>query len=735
MQNAGLWFLYILAAAILFLAAPVAAQESTVSYPNGNFIWDMEIQGNYVWCATTGSLVRWNKADGTYRQYTEKDGLADYGVYSITKDAQGNLWLGTRKGAQRFDGAAFTTFNTANSGLVNNAVHAVAVAQNGVIWIGTTAGLSRFDGKTWTNYTTQNSGIPYNYINSLAVDRNGVVWLAHYEYLKYRGVSSFDGTTWKTYTTENSGLKDNSVITIAVDDKNTKWFGASLTLISFDGQTWAEHAVPYVNDMTVDSKGALWAAAGGVPSGISPPSAYSLSSYNGKSWTTYPLDAKFDRPTLAYTRVRVDADGTVWFVTQEYYGSLSLHSYNGTMVKTYLTDGPLNYSFSGIAIDSMNRKWFATYHGVSCFDGKSWVNHLFTLTTDDVGTTVNLQSTNLFANWIKGIVVDRENVVWVCSEIGHVASYDGKAWKLYTHTRDSTFVGGLTYTIVVDRNNVKWFAGIYIKSYDGKTWTNYQQYKTFAAYSGAVDNDNVKWFGTFKEGVWSFDGTTWTNYYTSNSPLKGSILSAAADQNNVKWFASNDGMIYSFDGAAWKTYGQEVTGVKYPYSLYVDRNNVLWVLHNPLISFDGKTWKTWPDIKLGSLSAIALDADGYMWVASIYSVGEGGTLSAMKLSTGPTVVAETVPVNFAITGNYPNPFNPSTTISFSLTETGRASLAVYNVTGQKVRELVSGTLPAGWHSVVWDGRDQNGKPVSSGIYISRLMMRDKVTANRMLLMK
>lgn len=101
----------------------------------------------------------------------------------------------------------------------------------------------------------------------------------------------------------------------------------------------------------------------------------------------------------------------------------------------------------------------------------------------------------------------------------------------------------------------------------------------------------------------------------------------------------------------------------------------------------------------------------------------------------PTSVAETAPVNFAITGNYPNPFNPSTTISFTLPETGRASLAIYNASGQNIRELVSGTLPAGKHSVVWDGRNQNGSAVSSGVYISRLMMRDKVTANRMLLMK
>ena len=100
-----------------------------------------------------------------------------------------------------------------------------------------------------------------------------------------------------------------------------------------------------------------------------------------------------------------------------------------------------------------------------------------------------------------------------------------------------------------------------------------------------------------------------------------------------------------------------------------------------------------------------------------------------------TLVDETQPIDFAITGNYPNPFNPATTIDFTVPEAGNASLAVYNVNGQKIRELVSGNLTAGRHSVVWDGRDHDGKSVSSGVYITRLMMRDKVATGQMMLLK
>ena len=100
-----------------------------------------------------------------------------------------------------------------------------------------------------------------------------------------------------------------------------------------------------------------------------------------------------------------------------------------------------------------------------------------------------------------------------------------------------------------------------------------------------------------------------------------------------------------------------------------------------------------------------------------------------------TEVADAAPAGFALTGNYPNPFNPTTTISFSLPSFGEANLSIYSVTGQKVRELVSGPMSAGAHSVAWDGRDSSGIPVSSGVYLSRLTQGSHTTAGRMLLAK
>lgn len=98
-------------------------------------------------------------------------------------------------------------------------------------------------------------------------------------------------------------------------------------------------------------------------------------------------------------------------------------------------------------------------------------------------------------------------------------------------------------------------------------------------------------------------------------------------------------------------------------------------------------------------------------------------------------VEDDLPSGFALSGNYPNPFNPTTTIEFSLHETGFAGLAIYNLAGQKIRRLVSGTLSEGVHSVAWNGCDDSGLAVSNGVYLARLTMGEAVTTSRMVLVK
>ncbi len=85
--------------------------------------------------------------------------------------------------------------------------------------------------------------------------------------------------------------------------------------------------------------------------------------------------------------------------------------------------------------------------------------------------------------------------------------------------------------------------------------------------------------------------------------------------------------------------------------------------------------------------------------------------------------------------NYPNPFNPTTTISFNLPSDSDVSVEVYNVKGQKVKTLLSEKILQGQHNVVWNGLNQKNKPVSSGVYFYKVKAENQVSVNRMLLLK
>lgn len=90
---------------------------------------------------------------------------------------------------------------------------------------------------------------------------------------------------------------------------------------------------------------------------------------------------------------------------------------------------------------------------------------------------------------------------------------------------------------------------------------------------------------------------------------------------------------------------------------------------------------------------------------------------------------------FSLAQNYPNPFNPSTTIRFSLDSAQPASLRIYNSRGQLVRTLVDGVGEAGPQLLVWDGRDDSGNALGSGIYLYRLSVTGKTETRKMILIK
>ena len=120
----------------------------------------------------------------------------------------------------------------------------------------------------------------------------------------------------------------------------------------------------------------------------------------------------------------------------------------------------------------------------------------------------------------------------------------------------------------------------------------------------------------------------------------------------------------------------------------------------------------------------------------------GARIGALDAGCAATVTAveeelspDTAPRAATLRQNVPNPFNPATRISFALPRAGAVSLRVYDVSGRLVATLVDGSLRSGEHRVTWRGEDENGSPVSSGIYFYRLRTADGVETRSMVLLK
>ena len=97
---------------------------------------------------------------------------------------------------------------------------------------------------------------------------------------------------------------------------------------------------------------------------------------------------------------------------------------------------------------------------------------------------------------------------------------------------------------------------------------------------------------------------------------------------------------------------------------------------------------------------------------------------------------QSVPDVFALNQNYPNPFNPSTQISFDIPEASElVTLSVYNILGQNINKLVSGSMNAGRYTQEWDATDELGSPVASGIYFYELRSSNFVSRKKMLLIR
>ena len=144
-----------------------------------------------------------------------------------------------------------------------------------------------------------------------------------------------------------------------------------------------------------------------------------------------------------------------------------------------------------------------------------------------------------------------------------------------------------------------------------------------------------------------------------------------------------------------------------------------------------------------NLSGLKLPAQGNYWgsadsaaIAALFK-GQVDWQPFLDIAPEQTAVEEgsPLPERFALHPGFPNPFNAQTTLRFELPREARAVLTIYDALGRPLRLLVDTALPAGLHTYGWDGRDDQGREVASGVYLCRLRAGEFGAAKRLVLLR
>lgn len=138
-------------------------------------------------------------------------------------------------------------------------------------------------------------------------------------------------------------------------------------------------------------------------------------------------------------------------------------------------------------------------------------------------------------------------------------------------------------------------------------------------------------------------------------------------------------------------------------------------------TFSANSITAGPNFTIASTGDVILNAETVAVIPQFFVV-QGGKLQVV--SGVPSVSVETedpiIPDEFIVHQNFPNPFNPETEIRFALTRDHHVVINIYNTLGQQIGTLINTQYAAGFHSVHWDGKDRNGRPVSSGVYLYQI---------------
>jgi len=269
---------------------------------------------------------------------------------------------------------------------------------------------------------------------------------------------------------------------------------------------------------------------------------------------------------------------------------------------------------------------------------------------------------------------------------------------------------------------------------DSVRWSNCTNYERSSAFADTLCGWVVGDVGNHAHIFHTSDGgNTWQVQYSIYNDGRYLNNICCIDTNHVR-AASYNFFISSDDGGTtWQEYHNELAGT----TLYFLNENDGWISGRTIFKTTdgGKTWGKEPTWVSTRLFDIDFPDKNNGWVvgseASILHTGSGDTPVILPV----TEESYNNPVCI-LNPNYPNPFNPETSISFDITRSGaHVTVEVFDLLGRKIVTLFNENVRAGTHTVVWDGTGRNGSSLPSGVYLYRVTAENTVRTGKMLMVR
>ncbi len=682
---------------------------------------------NAIWGATNGGLLLFDKVDTSFKKYTNADGLDNNQLVAIDTDKHGKIWMAFGNGiVQRFN-PQDNSLNTISD--YNGLVIADLKTLGDSVFIALSIGISLFDAQRWEVKETYKIG----YVNQIFI-KGRMIWAATNTGLKSASLdfpNLMAPSAWAVYT-RTQGLPDNIVLSLHLyGDKIAVGTASGLSVYSNGAWSAAGYSDNSVTALA-DKNGSLLAVCKKT-SGSYTASKVVQQNSDGSWQSLYSVNSNFKN----VTDIKVDRDNRIWISFKGY--GLAVFNEAENRWTSYIPDSPGDNNFSSLLLDNDNNLWVTSTHGgVSRYDGEKWLNF-------------SNMNKRLLSNDYRCLLLDWSGRVWAGSWGGGIAIFTPAGPDSFTITEISkerlAGTDDENYIVVLDMK-MDAAGNIWIVNYYANnskvlavvdSLGNWQYFSTLdgiaTRYVWCLEIDDLgrKWVGTAENGIFVYNdnNTPFTkNDDEFNGTLKSSdglasmvIQDITMDMDGVIYIGTPEGLNTWYDGQVSEYLDNRVINNNIN-TIMVDGVNNKWVGTSGGLSMlhaDGfdSTHYTVATSKLVAENILSLafnDRTGDLYI--------GTTNGLSRLTTPYTRPSATLD----LVEGYPNPFILNSTADrFRIVNlAAKSSIRIFTAEGTLVR-YIPNNLALG-SQALWDGRNDKGEYVSSGIYLFQVTSEDGLTS-------